>query len=504
MADWWRKLAADWTDTWRRFSSSDWEGFAGSLILHGVVLLVLALYILPVVGENMELADITAVDLGAAPDLAVADVAEISAERIGSPVELPQEDILNPNLIPSPIVRDEPNLLQMDFGPGPPRAPLNPDAPSGPNIELGELGGRSQQARAALTKAFGGTPESEAAVEAGLQWLLSHQRPDGSWNFNHTTDYCDGTCTAPGQLEQGTIAATSLALLSFVGAGHTQEEGRYKDAVRLGLSYMLRYGNSVNPRGDFRQLVRGNAGMYSQGLATILLCETYGLTRDEDVGRQAKAAVKFVLDAQNPDHGGWRYEIKDRRGDTSVLGWQVMALTSARMCRIAVPARARTGAEKFLNSVSAKGGAYYGYTHPEDRPSTTAVGLLCRMYHGWNNDNTPLREGVLALSQRGPSRDDMYYNYYATQVLHHWGGEEWTKWNEVMREELISTQQKDGHSVGSWYPRDPHAGPGGRLYMTTLAVMTLEVYYRHLPIYQKRSVDMALGVEDGEAKEEGK
>jgi hypothetical protein len=79
----------------------------------------------------------------------------------------------------------------------------------------------------------------------------------------------------------------------------------------------------------------------------------------------------------------------------------------------------------------------------------------------------------------------MYFNYYATQVMHQWGGEEWTKWNNVMRERLVQTQKKTGHAAGSWDLADPHGGTGGRLYMTCLATMTLEVYYRHLPIYEK-------------------
>ena len=79
----------------------------------------------------------------------------------------------------------------------------------------------------------------------------------------------------------------------------------------------------------------------------------------------------------------------------------------------------------------------------------------------------------------------MYYNYYATQVLHHWGGEEWENWNKVMREQLVKSQRRKGHAAGSWDVADSHGRSGGRLYMTSLCVMTLEVYYRHLPLYQQ-------------------
>ncbi len=79
----------------------------------------------------------------------------------------------------------------------------------------------------------------------------------------------------------------------------------------------------------------------------------------------------------------------------------------------------------------------------------------------------------------------MYYNYYATQVMHHYGGYEWAQWNAAMRDYLVSTQSKQGHETGSWFfeGTDPGAFPGGRLYCTALATMILEVYYRHLPLY---------------------
>jgi hypothetical protein len=75
--------------------------------------------------------------------------------------------------------------------------------------------------------------------------------------------------------------------------------------------------------------------------------------------------------------------------------------------------------------------------------------------------------------------------------MHHWGGTEWRQWNAAMRDHLISTQSTAKHSAGSWAPRDPHSGPGGRLYMTCLAIMTLEVYYRHLPLFQERAIEIA-------------
>src|SRR5690606_22227415 len=146
------------------------------------------------------------------------------------------------------------------------------------------------------------------------------------------------------------------------------------------------------------------------------------------------------------------------------------------------------GVNNFLNTVQADGGAVYGYTGPGRGPATTAVGLLCRMYLGWKHENPALQKGAEILAKMGPSKTNMYFNYYATQVMHHYEGEMWLKWNSVMRDQLIKDQMQDGHEKGSWHYDAGHgASVGGRLYTTALCAMTLEVYYRHLPIYRKQS-----------------
>jgi hypothetical protein len=118
----------------------------------------------------------------------------------------------------------------------------------------------------------------------------------------------------------------------------------------------------------------------------------------------------------------------------------------------------------------------------------TDEALLCRMYLGWNLQNSGLRRGLELLAQRHPprgSRPNIYYWYYATQVLHHAGGPAWEARNLKMRDMLVQMQETDGHAAGSWPPRGPFAAEGGRLYMTALAICTLEVYYRHAPMLRR-------------------
>jgi hypothetical protein len=58
-----------------------------------------------------------------------------------------------------------------------------------------------------------------------------------------------------------------------------------------------------------------------------------------------------------------------------------------------------------------------------------------------------------------------------------------------MRDYLVKSQATDGHEAGSWYFDESHASHGGRLYTTAMATMTLEVYYRYMPLYQESFVD---------------
>ncbi len=347
--------------------------------------------------------------------------------------------------------------------------------------------------REGLLRSGGGTPESEKAVAMALHWLAEHQNYDGSWTFAHQkSPKCHGSCRDPGYAP-GKIAATSLALLPFLGTGQTHKEGQYRRTIDLGLKFLVR---SMELDGKLGSLFEPGGQMYGHGLAAIVLCEAYGMTHDVTLQAPAQASINFIVEAQDPLGGGWRY-MPRQPGDTSVVGWQLMALKSAQLAYLRVPPMTMRKADYFLDHVQGDRGATYGYTGPElRRPSTSAIGLLCRMYLGWKRDMQPLERGVQILGTLGPStnntdnKNNMYYNYYATQVMHHWGGYPWQRWNEVMREYLIKSQTTRGHETGSWFlDGTDHGTPaGGRLYCTAMAAMTLEVYYRYMPLYRPQSI----------------
>jgi len=106
------------------------------------------------------------------------------------------------------------------------------------------------------------------------------------------------------------------------------------------------------------------------------------------------------------------------------------------------------------------------------------------MMLGWPRDHSPMLKGMARIAEQAPHQHDMYFNYYASQALHHLGGPGWKRWNPRMREYLVKSQATTGHETGSWYFEEVWSKRGGRIYTTTLAILTLEVYYRYMPMYQ--------------------
>jgi len=345
--------------------------------------------------------------------------------------------------------------------------------------------GRGAAVRGKMLKSGGGTKGSEAAVSNALAWLAAHQYPDGGFSFDHTSiSSCGGQCDHPGTISARN-GATGIALLPFLGFGQTHKEGKYKVNVKGALAYLVQHMKVKGNTGSYHE---SGGTMYSHGIAAIALSEAYAMTHDKGLMAPAQLSLNFISAAQDPVGGGWRYQ-PQQPGDTSAVGWQIMALKSGHMGYLQVLPNTVRGASRFLDSVQADSGAYYGYSSPGKGSATTAVGLLSRMYLGWKHDNPALERGAEYLAKTGPSSNNMYFNYYATQVMKQYYGEdspEWKKWNVKLRDFLVNSQETKGHKFGSWNFKGGHAADrGGRLYNTAMATMILEVYYRHLPIYGK-------------------
>ena len=344
------------------------------------------------------------------------------------------------------------------------------------------FGGRGTGSRQKMLASGGGTADSERAVAAATNWLARHQLPDGNWGCTGFTRQCkDPSCSAHAAKAGADypMAATAFGLLPFFAAGQTHKTaGPYKGVIERGLLWMSKNQDPKTGR-------LGGGNMYEHGLATIAVCEAYGLSKDPNLRRMAEGAVAYVVDAQNDSSGGWHYTANPPTvGDTSVVGWQLMGLKSAQMAGLPVPAATLTKSKKFLTSVSkGKAGGLFSYM-PEGgpTPAMSAVGLLCNQYSGMKRTDPAMVEGMSYVMQNlGGAKNDSYFLYYATQVMHNLPGPEWDTWNRNARKHLISTQIKEGCAAGSWPVSGHTAGP---IMATSIHALTLEVYYRYLPLYQ--------------------
>ena len=483
-----RQIPESVTDRLHR-KRSQLSSLVTSSILHTVAFLVLALWAIdgiPTVPEigltaNLDLSEVEEVNEPSPIKFEMPDVAESPIEDLAEDTSIDIEEMAASE-VPT-IVDAVPEKEAIADAVEPVAvAPLK-TLPTGGGLE-----GRDAESRAKLAASNGGSPGSEAAVELGLQWIINHQLSDGSWRFRHHRSACDGRCGDEGSIDAPT-AATGLAIMSLLGAGYTHQAGPYQGEVEMGLTWLARqikyrdYGGSL--RGE------GTSTMYCHAIATIALAEAFAMTGDETYRKPVTEAYRYIVTAQHR-RGGWKYA-PQKPGDMSVTGWVVMAIRACENAGVKTDPQCSEMAKEFVDSLAFPDGIQYGYEmigagdiKPAEitrKPSCTAIGNLLQMYFGREKEHPDLHAACQYLAAAGSSDTDIYYNYYTTLVLHHAGGTQWKQWNQTVRDSLIRTQRKHGHEAGSWFFPDRHGNVGGRLYTTAMAVMTLEVYYRFMPLY---------------------
>jgi hypothetical protein len=304
-----------------------------------------------------------------------------------------------------------------------------------------------------------------------------------------------------GELHADT-AATGLALLTYMAAGYTHQDEKYRDTVHRGLDWLMKH-----------QLADGNLSyrgsdpthFYSQGIATMALCEAYGMTQDRELRGAAQKAIDFIVAAQDPSRGGWRYVAREG-SDTSVTGWQLMALRSAKMAGLNVPDETMRKIGHWLDLAHAGRGTYVYNpwnleTAEESKgrapsPTMTAQAMVMRMYLGEEKDHAALRHGADYLLAHLPepagaetALRDCYYWYYGNMAMFLLHGDYWKAWNDRVTPLVRAGQVERGPLKGSWSGNDPVTdywnSKAGRHYVTAMHVLTLEFRYWHLPLFRE-------------------
>ncbi len=364
----------------------------------------------------------------------------------------------------------------------------------------------------------GGDVNTESAVERALVWLAHAQGLDGGW---HAAEHGAGRVPSASKKRtdseyrhqaglKANTAMTGLALLAFLGAGHSHVDGKYQEVVTRGLLYLK---DQQLPSGDLsgrdqvgREPTVRFARMYSHGMAALALTEAYGMTGDPVMLPAVQSACKYTLGAMNPRTGGWRYEFPtEDPGDMSQFGWQAMLLnSSANNQAITLAPPTRLVLQRFLDSVSAGRNGGLGIYRPKAgqmaaselaTPAMTAELLASRLLLSF--PSTPLAaeeaQRMILKNLPGKSEENLYYWYYATLAMYQLRGDgelnspsqlAWNQWNDSLKQQLCSTQIPRGQEEGSWNPSCLWGGYGGRVYSTAVACMCLEVYYRYLPMYK--------------------
>ena len=368
-----------------------------------------------------------------------------------------------------------------------PDGAVGADAPSYrvPNTYADRVGAR----RATAAAARGGSEATERAVQSALAWLAAAQAADGRWN---AAEHGAGVQRAvrgnhqPGVGAKSDHGVTGLALLAFLGAGNTHRDGPHAAVVERGIRFLVgRQRSDGSLAGDAEFF----AALYCHGMATIAVMECQAMTGDDVLRQPLARAVARTVAMQHPHTGGWRYAAGDR-GDTSQCGWQVMVLASARNAGMTGFEVAESRARGFLQSVSSGAAGGLAAYRPGERPSMamTAEALYCRLLLGMPAGQPTATEALAMIAAAPPaaSNYNAYTWYYATLASFHAGGPQWERWNLHLQSALLPLQRREsGPLQGSWDPDPVWGGHGGRVNSTALSAMTLEVYYRHLPMHQR-------------------
>ncbi|NUN51779.1 MAG: terpene cyclase/mutase family protein [Planctomycetaceae bacterium] len=373
-------------------------------------------------------------------------------------------------------------------------------------------------------KGFRQTKDTEKSVQMGLEYLARHQDQDGAWDPQGFRSRCDlsPTCSASTgtRVQEDPSGRTGIAVLAFLGAGYSPESGKFKTAIRRGLEYLMA---RQQVHGDY--LTNDLIGGYNRPIALQAYAEGYAVTHDERFLPFVRRGVDFLTQIQN-SIGGWRYRVEVQTSDSSVAAWMLFAMKAAEKAGVEVRPVVYEGCRMLFERYSVrvpKDGPRedfvdidpsYGFEVGKDTTyefrtgyqdqayapthATTALGLMSHILLGFRRSH-PFCIGsanhiVAKQMPEAPKDGDwgkvnikqeypIYFFYYGTLAMHQMGGRYFRKWNEQVRTLLPETQVKEGCSRGAWIGKNLD-GIFGSIYTTATGVMTLETYYRYLPVLQ--------------------
>jgi hypothetical protein len=317
------------------------------------------------------------------------------------------------------------------------------------------------------------TPETQTAIDRGLEYLARTQSRDGAWRHG-------------GNWGQYPVAMTALAGLAMLSNGNTATQGKYAPNVSRAATFLLA---SAQANGLFARDEEAGRPMHGHGYAMLFLGELYGMEDDNDKQERIAAALRKAVEltARSQSRlGGWIYTPDSSGDEGSVTITQLQGLRACRNAGIAVPKEVIDGAMKYLDASALPDGgiAYRADRQGGSRPPITAAAVAC-WYNAGRYDYALAVKALEYCKERvgnGEGRGTgvwghyYYAHLYMSQIMWLSGKNNWEWYFPSMRDWLISQQASDG----SW------EGDGvGRVYGTAIATFILQIPYGYLPILQR-------------------
>jgi hypothetical protein len=342
---------------------------------------------------------------------------------------------------------------------------------------------RSPEKRKGRIATLGGTAQSEEAVDHALRFLGRQQEPDGRW-----TQVSAESLPGKRAYNPHDMAITGLALLTFLARDNSPfEPGPYRQTIRKGLNYLLEnQSQDGDLRGppEFRGPASQQANLYDHAIAMLAISECALLTGDARLASSSRAAARFIVNAQDTDGGGWRYA-PGQTGDTSVFGWEIMALHTAELLGFQIPSETRRLAQHYIaTACSGPGNVLASYQPGVDSTQTmTSEMIFARILLGEHLPDADVQYATDFLSGYPPdaSHPDLYCWYYASLCMLQMNSPSWSQWNARTRDTLIQLQTRGGFADGCWEINAKGIDRSGYIFTTAIATLTLEVYYRYAP-----------------------
>jgi hypothetical protein len=328
---------------------------------------------------------------------------------------------------------------------------------------------------------------TEIAVEKGLQWLKSRQlsQAEAEAKSKPVLQGCFRDEFAPGN-----TGITALAVMAFLAQGHLPGQGPYGETMNQGIDYLLsqQLENGLLVSSD--PTGRRSEMMYSHSIATLMLAEVSGMLdteRQRTLDRVLPRALLVLLQAQKVPKptmhaGGWRYAPGSIDSDLSLTGWSIMALRAARQNGAAIPDEHIADAIEYILKCR-RGDGSFGYMpgSVQGTPSMTGLAILCLELCGEHGHEAIEPAAELLLNHLpNPNDHHRYFAfYYCSQAMFQLGDKYWSQFAPRMYDAILDEQNEDG----SWGENQP--GSYSNTYKTALAILTLTVAARQLPIYQR-------------------